>query len=145
RQSERGPAEYAALAKHGPIHYFDSLRVRIPLRPLGRIDDVPPDTFAGCMDDEFVVCEQISFRRIESSRPVNIARTVREIVFHGHGGLPFSLSITLRGLAPGRSKYEELCGSSGDRKHEPQIGGKCCFHFQVHKMPPLTDPNSNNI
>ena len=56
-QSERGPAEYAALAKHGAIHYLDSLRVRIPLRPLGRIDDVLPDTFARCMDDEFVVCE----------------------------------------------------------------------------------------
>ena len=57
RQSERGPAEYAALAKHGATHYLDSLRVRIPLRPLGRIDDVLPDTFARCMDDECVVCE----------------------------------------------------------------------------------------
>src|SRR5882724_9495712 len=56
-QSECGPAEYAALAKHGAIHYLDSLRVRIPLRPLGRIDNVLPDAFARCMDDEFVVCE----------------------------------------------------------------------------------------
>jgi len=73
RQSERGPAEYAALAKHGTIHYLDSLGVWIPLRLLGRIDDVLPDTFARCMDDEFVVCEQVSLRWIESGRPVNIA------------------------------------------------------------------------
>ena len=134
RQSERGPAEYAALAKHGAVRYLDSLRVRIPLRPLGRIDDVLPNTFARCMDDEFIVCEQISLRRIESGRPVNIARAVREIVFHGHGGLPFSLSVGLRDLAAGRSKYEQRCGSGDDRQREPQIGDKCRFHFQVRKM-----------
>ena len=114
RQSERGPSEYAALAKHGAIHYFDSLRVRIPLRPFGRIDDVLPDTFARCMDDEFVVREQVSLRRIESGRLMNIACAVCEIVFHGHGGLPFSLRVGFDGLAPSRFTCEQQSDSGGD-------------------------------
>ena len=68
---------------------------------------------------------------------MNIALAVREIVFHSHGGLRFSLgvglSVSLCGLAPGRSKCKQLSGSGGNRHRAPQIGGKCRFHFRFIK------------
>src|SRR5882724_2905602 len=54
RQAERCPAKYAALCQPGAIHHPNILRVRIPFRPLRRVNDMLPDTLARRIDDDFV-------------------------------------------------------------------------------------------
>ena len=75
-----------------PALDLDILRVGVPRRPVARVDDVFPDAFAGRVDEQFVVGEQVSVGRLKARRPVDVRGAVGEIVFHRHGFVSLCMS-----------------------------------------------------
>src|ERR1700680_3855162 len=74
RQAECRPPEGDAVLEHGArvAHDAHVLGVRIPLWPLGRLDDVLPYPLGRGGDKELVVRKEIGLYRVKSRRPMNV-------------------------------------------------------------------------
>src|SRR5207302_6817375 len=74
RQAECRPPEGGTVPEHRASVADDAyvLGVRIPLWPLGRLDDVLPYPLARGVDEELVVREEIGLQRIELRRPMDV-------------------------------------------------------------------------
>src|SRR5271167_2940610 len=104
RQAKGGPAKHGDGREDIPTRRdANFLAVWIPLRPFRGIYDVAPDALARGSSRELVVRKEIGLRRVEAFRPIDIRRTVRQVLFHCHDdaplrGAPFG---GVGGLAPG--------------------------------------------
>src|SRR5271168_720655 len=130
RQAKGGPAKHDAGREDIPTRRdANFLAVWIPLRPFRGIYDVAPDALARSSNRELVVRKEIGLRRVEAFRPMDLRRTVRQVLFHCHHdvplrGAPFG---SVGGLAPG-SRCGKCKHGAGDAQ------GLAIFLYNGHGL-----------
>src|ERR1700676_1674103 len=152
-QSKRGPSENAARGKPGgAVENPDILRIRIPLRPLRRFNDVLPNALARRVDLKCIVREEVCGRWVEPVWPVNRRCTICEIFLHSLGVLPFRASaIWAPLLSPRRGSCREHCQCAGAQQHSQGHFSGLHFispfatSFEIASLLPISSPDAPNI